>query len=270
MPKVALMSVTAPSGVGLFAGLLFLFSFQISAAEVEFRGFIQAKYSFKQNLASWLNTANFLASELATPGASNSAIVCDEGPDSFLALLQRPPSNPNSYKILYFAAHVSPRGRIAFSDGAKVFPGELLSGDNNGETGWSPDVVIVDSCHSASFAYDRAWVDRFPCDHLFASDANQLACEIDLSLRQPLNYGGLYPEVIDHLTLRLGEAWDGKISDLGFRAAKTATKNIEIGLDGRGFLMALSLERREEKSSALRQSSILWIDASKLSELPAE
>ncbi len=233
----------------------------VPAAEVEFRAFVQASYRLRADLDSWASTAQLLSALL---GGVRPVLSVDGSPDDLVALLSTPPAQTGTLRVLYLGLHVEPGGRLLFANGAKMRPGEIAAGAQAKGGGWTPHIVIVDTCHAASFAYDGDWLRAFPAAHLFASDTNQLAWELNLDQSQPVHLRALYPEAYDLIAAKLGAEWNGKISDLGFRVAKLATA--QGGLPGgKDSIRAIAGVTREPvKSARFRQSTILWREAHEL------
>lgn len=232
-----------------------------SAAEVEFRAFVQASYRLRADLDSWSSTAQLLSALL---GGVRPVLSVDGSPDDLVALLSIPSVRTGTLRVLYLGLHVESSGRLLFANGAKMRPGEIAAGVQEKGGGWTPHIVIVDTCHAASFAYDGDWLRAFPVDHLFASDTNQLAWELNLDQRQPVHLRARYPEAYDLIAAKLGAEWNGKISDLGFRVAKLAVAQGGLA-EGKDSIRAIAGVAREPvKSARFRQSTILWREAHEL------
>src|SRR5690606_21227173 len=115
----------------------------------------QASYRLRADLDSWANTSRLLAGLL---GAARPVLSVDEAPDGLVALLSSPPAQTGALRVLYLGLHVEPGGRLLFADGSKLRPGEIAGGVRAKGEGWVPHLVIVDTCHAASFAYDGDWL----------------------------------------------------------------------------------------------------------------
>jgi len=236
---------------------------------LEFRAWVQVSYPLRSNLRGWENTSKSLAALL--PGfdtGTDPIILIDQGPEMLEDLIAAPSKRRDSFKVLYLGLHVNRRGEMLFASGKASPPGEVVAQVATQPDRWKPDIVIVDSCHAAAFAYDRVWVDAFPCPHLFAADTHQLAWERNLDNRHPIHLAKLYPKVRHNLAAILGESWNGRISDLGFRAAKHAASSggtSDCALDFIQGITAVSLEKVE--STRFRSSDLLWVTPDRLIEL---
>lgn len=236
-----------------------------SPAQVEFRAFVQTQYRFRSDLEGWGATAHLLGALFATAGPIAPRLVIDQPSGELMRLLAAPPVVDGTVRILYLGLHVDGEGRMIFADGTKARPGELVQAGNVGL--WKPDVVVVDTCHAATFAYDAAWIEAFPCPHLFAADTRELAWEMDFHQLQPIHLAARYPRVLGRLAELVGTGWNGRISDLGFRTGKL----LESGAtpdDAAAFLRALaSMDREVVKSTNFNQSTLLWVEPERLREL---
>lgn len=227
----------------------------------EIRAFVQENYRARADLNAWGNTARLLTSFVKQrfPSSPDPVVKVDGARQDFVGLLTGTGAGKIP-RILYLAAHVDASGRILFADGSKDFPSSIAKGA--AETGqlWKPDLVVVDSCHAATFAYDRDWITLLSCDHLFASDTNQLAWEMDFARRFPIHLAKKYPGAQASALQLLGAGWDGTLSDLGFRASKLiAAGNPDPFSDPISFFRNLSSVPREElRSKQFRQANLIW------------
>jgi|GEM_PF-5933817 len=249
----------------------FFLSWRACGEEIEFRAFVQADYRLRDDLHAWRNTAAVLGTIVRERFGSSIAPVIrvNHPPEGFVALLQMPAKKSGALRVLYLASHVEADGTILFSNRTKMLPGDLAARLDGRSGFWSPDVVIADTCHAASFAYDRRWLGTVEADHLFSSDTNQLSWELDMTKKKVIHLAKAYPRVFAYLENGLGADWDGKVSDLGFRAAKLHVHaGPGAGSHGSGFrrwLQELAEVPKEDVTSRrFRQSNIIWRSADQL------
>jgi len=236
-------------------------SFRAHGTEVEFRAFVQAEYRFKDDLTAWTHTAKLISSILGKKfsHAVEPQVLVDQPPGALVKLLQAPEKSSSAFQIFYIGSHVRSDGKILFCDGAKEIPSMATREVSIDGSRWNPDLVIVDTCHAVTFAYDSEWIRKFPAHYLFASDTNELALEIDFRHRQPVLFMERYPDSYQLLTNSLGEAWDGTISDLGFRLGKLVASEKSFASPLALFERLSALPREEGiPSRRFRQSHLVW------------
>ncbi len=246
-----------------------LLSNGIGGGKVEFRAFVQSEYRFRANLGAWANTANLVSQVLTSEFemATEPLVLLNKPASSLSTLLAKPETSKGAIKVFYLGCHVRADGKILFADGTKEPPSWVAGALARNDSPWKPDLIIIDTCHAVSFAYDRPWIDTFPADYLFASDTNQIAWQINFRNRQPVLFKEKYPDVYQFTGNSLGSSWDGTISDLGFRLGKLMASpnngSKKVYPTPSALFQALGDIPKEEGSSGrrLRQSNLIWRDS---------
>lgn len=186
-----------------------------AAPSVRVDSLVQWSYRHRRPLLGWANTAKVIERSLhewkcpLAGGGMRLENTDAAGCSRFFQSL--PAGGEAGARIVYLAAHQTP-------DALWDLPGKTWLPLASVAPLARPDpgrIVILDACHAAAAGTVAGWT-QLAGISVFTCDADELASELAMDRRQPVDFGRRYPETVAWLKRQLGPQWDGRLSFFGF------------------------------------------------------